>query len=76
MKTTFYIIVAVVIFILMSNITITINPFTIKFKSLDLAFAWVFLFVGFMLMQHHYYEKGQKYVIDTIEKELNDKKSK
>lgn len=74
MKTVIYIIIWIVLILYVAGITITTKPFAIKFKSLDIAIAVFCLVISIILIEHHYYEKGQNDVVNEIVKELDKTK--
>ena len=74
MKTVIYIIIWIALILYVAGITITMKPFAIKFKSLDIAIAVFCFVVAFIIIEHHYYEKGKQDVVNEIVKEFDKTK--
>lgn len=76
MKILFYSILAIIVFLFISETKIKFNPFSISVNSWLLGFAWLFLTLSIGFFGAHYYGKGKKEgiqkAIDLIQEVTNE----
>jgi len=60
MKTTITILIAIAIFLYLSKVSISFNPFKVRFEDLSMAFAWLLFFASVGFYAHSIADKEYK----------------
>lgn len=66
MKTTIYILLFIAFFCYISKINISLNPFSIKFNSLELGFGWIFIATSIVLFTYNIRKEERSKMIKHI----------
>ena len=61
----------VFLFLYVSGLTVTFKPFSVRLPDYILGLGVLFLFIGIVMMEQHYYEKGAKDTLNKIERKLD-----
>ena len=73
MKIALFFIIVIFMFLFLAGTSITLHPFAIKFKSLSVAFGYLFLLISLLCFRYHWIEEGEQQVYDRIEEVLTGK---